>query len=225
MLDPVALRFERLAKAYDGPPIFSNLSLEIDRGLLAITGPNGSGKSTLLKLAAGLLRPSEGRADVLRNGRPLEGDERRSATGWLSPELAFYDALSARENLSFFAAAAGRPRKEADILRRLSHVSLEAADRPVGAFSSGMIQRLRLAFAFLFDPPVVLLDEPASNLDEAGRRLLAELVDRQRRDGIVVVATNDSKDLERPEATIELGRVPRAGCQNRDPTGHLKPDT
>jgi heme exporter protein A len=202
------LRFDRLGKAYDGPVVFADISLEFSGGLLAVRGPNGSGKSTLLMIAAGLLPPSAGRAEVLRDGQPLAGAARKLATGWCSPELAFYDELTARENIRFFARASGVPLDAGEVSARLAEVALAyAADRAVGAYSSGMRQRLRLAFAFLFDSPVVLLDEPSSNLDDAGRELLARLVERQRRTGIVVLATNDLRDLSAPDAEILMEKT------------------
>jgi heme exporter protein A len=204
-----SLLFDRLGKAYDGPAVFAGISLEFSAGLLAVRGPNGSGKSTLLLIAAGLLPPSAGRSEVLRDGQPLAGTERKLATGWCSPELAFYDELTARENMRFFARASGLRLDAEAVGSRLAEVSLaHAADRAVGAYSSGMRQRLRLAFAFLFDSPVVLLDEPSSNLDDEGRGLLARLVERQRRNGIVVLATNDLRDLSAPDGEIVMGGLP-----------------
>ncbi|HEY1250226.1 MAG TPA: ABC transporter ATP-binding protein [Thermoanaerobaculia bacterium] len=207
---PTTLSAERLAKSFSGPPLFSGLDLRLDRGLLAVAGRNGSGKTTLLKILAGLLRPSAGRVVVERGGRPLAGDERRFAVGWAGPDLALYAELTALENLRFFRAAAGLRAGDDELRRRLAETGLaeEAIGRPVEGFSTGMRQRLRLAFALLFDPPVLVLDEPMSGLDAEGREIVRGVVARARTRGSVVLASNDERDFEAPEQRIELRAAP-----------------
>ncbi len=205
----VAFRIEAraLSKGYSGPPLFTELSFEASAGLTAVAGRNGSGKTTLLKILARLLAPGSGRVAVFAGPRELSGEERRLAVGWAGPDLSFYEDFTARENLRFFRRAAGRPAEETEIARRLGAVGLGAvADRRVGAFSSGMKQRLRLAFATLFEAPILLLDEPASGLDEEGRGILDEIVRERRVAGPVVLASNDARDFPAPDQRLELGR-------------------
>jgi len=200
------LSAERLAKSFSGPPLFSGLDLRLDRGLLAVAGKNGSGKTTLLKILAGLLRPSAGRVLVERDGRPLAGEARRLAVGFAGPDLSLYAELTALENLRFFRAAAGSPAEDAELRRRLEETGLagEAVARRVEEFSTGMRQRLRLAFAGLFDPPVLVLDEPMSGLDTEGREMVQRFVAQARTRGPVVLASNDERDFVQPEQRIEL---------------------
>jgi ABC-2 type transport system ATP-binding protein len=201
------LEARELTKAFAGPPLFSRLSFRAESGFLAVRGRNGSGKTTLLKILASLAHPSSGSVSVRRAGEELSGDERRLAVGWSGPDLAFYEDFSALENLRFFSRAGGRPSAEADLTRRLDEVGLSGAlDRRVGAFSTGMKQRLKIAFAFLFEPPVLLLDEPMIGLDSDGRAIVERVVSRQRRDGLVVLASNDPRDFIEPDQTVELGR-------------------
>jgi ABC-type multidrug transport system ATPase subunit len=207
--DVLAFRIEArdLSKSFSGPPLFSALSFDAGAGLLAVSGRNGSGKTTLLKMLAFLLRPGSGRVRVLDGGREVSGDERRRAIGWAGPDLAFYDELTARENLRFFRRAAGRPASEEDIGRRLARVGLDrVGERRVGAFSTGMQQRLRLAFAMLFDPPILLLDEPTAGMDEEGRALVESLVAERRSQGPVILASNDPRDFQAPDDVLALGR-------------------
>ena len=201
------LTAENLSKSFSGPPLFRGLSLTIRGGLVAVASRNGSGKTTLLRILAGLARPSTGRVLLERDGRPLPDAERRLSVGWSSPDLELYGALSAEENLLFFRRAAGRPETREDARRRLAGVGLaeEAFGRPAEELSTGMRQRLRLAFATLFDPDVLLLDEPANGLDPDGRAVLAGIVERARRTGAVVVASNDARDLEGADERVELG--------------------
>lgn len=207
---PTTLEIAGVAKSYAGPPLFANLSFTIGSGLTAIAGRNGSGKTTLVKILAGLLRPSAGSVRVLADGVALEGDARRLAVGWAGPDLAFYEDFTAEENLHFFAKAAGRPADGAEVVRRLAEVGLAGAAlaRHVGAFSTGMRQRLRLVFASLFDPPILLLDEPTLGLDLEGHAAAAGIVAAQRQRGAVLVASNDERDFPSPDRRIELGGAP-----------------
>jgi ABC-type multidrug transport system ATPase subunit len=202
---------EDLSKSFTGGPLFQGLSLSIRAGLVAVAGRNGSGKTTLLKILAGLARPTTGRVRIERDGRALEDPGRRLAIGWTGPDLELYGELTAEENLLFFRRAAGQPERVEDARRRLLEMGLaeEAIGRRVEEFSTGMRQRLRLAFANLFDPELLLLDEPANGLDVEGRAVLASLVERARRRGAVVVASNDERDLVGADERIELNRVNR----------------
>ena len=200
------LEARELTKSFSGPPLFSNLSFSASSGLVAVSGRNGTGKTTLLKILARLVRPGGGSVRVLQESREIAGDARRRAVGWAGPDLAFYDDFTAEENLLFFRRAAGLAADDAAIRTRLARVGLEAvAGRRVGAFSTGMKQRLRLAFALLCDAPVLLLDEPSAGLDEAGRERLAEVIAERRRVGPVFLASNDARDFAAPDQIIALG--------------------
>src|SRR5438093_12028307 len=125
---------------------------------MAVVGPNGAGKSTLLRILAGLLRPSEGSTTLKLGGAAIRARERRRWIGFAAPELAFYPELSVAENLGFAAEARGLTAVPEAVVGALDEVGLigRAKDR-VAALSSGMMQRLRLAFALLHRPAVLLL--------------------------------------------------------------------
>ena len=183
-------------------------------GVVAVTGANGSGKSTLLRILAGLLRPRGGSATVEVAGAAVPPRARRGVVGLASPDLAFYDEMSAAENLVFTARTRGLPDAAALVHDALAAVGLasRAADR-VSGFSSGMKQRLRLAFATLHRPAVLLLDEPGSHLDEAGHAVVERLVHEQARTALVVLATNEPR-----EVALARHRVALAGSGLGDPS-------
>lgn len=200
------LAAEELGKSFAGTEVFADVSLEVAGGLFAVAGSNGSGKTTLLKILAGLLPATTGRVRLERDGTALSGQARRLAVGWAGPDLALYGELTGEENLRFFRRAAGLDAEDADIRRRLSETGLSTAagQRRVEAYSTGMRQRLRLAFARLFDPPLLVLDEPFTGLDAEGRELVHRLVADARRTGTVVLASNDERDFVEPDGRLEL---------------------
>jgi len=172
-------------------------------GVVAVTGVNGSGKSTLLRILAGLLRPSRGECRLAIGGREVRA--RALHVGFASPDLAFYEEFSAAENLTFAAEARGiaAPREVAAAALARVGLAARAADR-VAALSSGMRQRIRLAFALLGDPALVLLDEPGSHLDDEGRGMLQRLVAEARGRALTVIATNDEREWRLADQRIEL---------------------
>ncbi len=176
-------------------------------GVVAVTGPNGSGKSTLLRILAGLLRPSTGCATLTLGGDVISPAALRLRVGFASPELEFYDEMSAAENLGFAAEARGLPDPRGEVASALGRVGLAARARDlIPQLSSGMKQRLRLAFALLGGPKLLLLDEPGSHLDDEGRATLSRLVSEQGRDGLVILATNEEREWRLGTQRIELRR-------------------
>ncbi len=186
--------------------LFRALGFSLRSGeALAVTGPNGSGKSTLLSIVAGLRRPVRGRVRLEDGGRVVADEDRPLRTGLVAPYLNVYDGFSARENLAFIARARRLPRAEARIRALLDLVGLAGrSDDRVATYSSGMKQRVRFAAALLPEPPLLLLDEPTSNLDEAGRAMVVRVMAHHReRGGVLLLATNN------PEETTWCDRVLR----------------
>jgi len=174
-------------------------------GAVAITGRNGSGKTTLLRIVAGLLQPTGGRCALQVSGAPVPPAARRRCVGYAAPELSFYDELTVAENLKFATEARGAADPGGATDDALGRVGLGGREHDrYAALSSGMKQRLRLAFAILFRPPLLLLDEPGSHLDDAGREVVARLIEHQRERGLVLVATNDEREWRRADLRIEL---------------------
>jgi ABC-type multidrug transport system ATPase subunit len=160
--------------------------LDVSSGeALALIGPNGAGKSTLLAILAGALEPSAGAVER------LDGVH----VGWVPQQPAYYDRLTARENLELFARFEREtdPAEAAD--RLLVRFDLPA-DRPASALSVGNRQRLNVAVGMLGAPRVLLLDEPTASLDPGQRRRLWETVASVRDDGgAVVFATQNLEEL------------------------------
>jgi heme exporter protein A len=174
-------------------------------GTVAVTGRNGSGKTTLLRVLAGLLRPGRGQVTWHDGTKALGRVEARRRLGLLGPEVELYEELSALENLAFFAEARGLPWSDRHGEAWLDRLGLGGRGRErVGGFSSGMRQRVRIAFAFQAHAGLVLLDEPGTSLDDAGRSLLRELVREAEQTALVIVATNDALEAAWGATSIRL---------------------
>ena len=187
------LTADRLAKRFGRRLLFRELSLSVADGQsLAITGANGTGKSTLLRILAGVMRPTAGQVQLQRAGTVVPDVEHPLQSGLVAPYLNMYEGFSARENLHFLARARRLAGADARIEAVLDRVGLlPRADDLVRDFSSGMKQRVKYAAALLFEPPLLLLDEPASNLDEDGLAMVADVREEWQASGrLLVVATN-----------------------------------
>jgi len=197
-VDSVGHRFGRLV-------LFRKLSFTLDGGQsVAITGSNGSGKSTLLRILAGVLTPRAGQVTLTVDGDPVPREERPLRSGLVAPYFNAYDGLSAHENLAFLAEARQLPDAAPRIEAALDQVGLAGrTDDLVGTYSSGMKQRVKYAAALLADPPLLLLDEPSANLDEAGLSMVDRVMERQRASGrLLVVATNVAEEAARCDRTV-----------------------
>ena len=198
----IVLAFDGLSRSFGRVPVLAGVSGEVRRGeVLVVSGPNGSGKSTLLRCLAGLLRPQTGTIRLRDGERELDVAARRTSVGYVAPDLALYEALTARENLELFCRLRGVPSGRAgDLLARLDL----PPERLAGALSSGMRQKLRWAWALLHEPRVMLLDEPFQNLDAAGEAAVRSLLDRHLETGLAVVATPGELRLPRVDRRIDL---------------------
>lgn len=178
--------------------VFADVSFAVDAGTVtAVVGPNGSGKTTLLRVLAGLLAATEGSVSVAATGdRPI---------GFCPQEAAFRSGFTVRETLSFFAALLDGG---ADVDGTISLVGLDdVADRRVGALSGGMTRLLGMAGAVLGDPPLLVLDEPASGLDPAMRSHVFETATAFADRGVaVVVATHHLVGAETADRLLVLDR-------------------
>jgi ABC-2 type transport system ATP-binding protein len=187
---PAALRCDSLEKRYGRTVALGGVDLEVAPGeLLGLLGPNGAGKSTLTKIACGLVRATEGRAEV--EGAPAGSPEARAAIGYLAELFRFPDWLTADELLALhqdLAGSEGGPGERGQLLELVGLA--DAARTKVAAMSKGMQQRLGIAQALVGSPRLLMLDEPTSALDPVGRRVVRDLLRDLRERGIAVVLSS-----------------------------------
>jgi heme exporter protein A len=205
-MNKIKLRVRDLKKTFNNRLVFNKLSFELNSGdRFVITGKNGSGKSTLIKILAGVLTKTSGKLEYFVNDKKVDRENYYQVVGLVSPYLVLYDEFTAFENLSLFSKIRGMKISDEVINEILKRVGLfERRNDLVRTYSSGMKQRMKYASAILHDPLVLLLDEPTSNLDQDGKNFVDELIFNFRKDGIVIVATNETQDFKYGDKIINL---------------------
>jgi ABC-type multidrug transport system ATPase subunit len=184
-------------KRFNRDWIFRHFHYEFTTSIsYAITGPNGSGKSTLLQAIAGAIGISEGSIAYEGNGQSIAPDDAFKHLSIAAPYLEVIEEMTAAELLRFHASfkpfLSGWAVKEI-----LAKVGLQAAaDKQIRYYSSGMRQRVRLAQAIFSDTPLVLLDEPCTNLDLDGIALYRQLVEDHCNGRMVIVSSNDKQEYD-----------------------------
>ncbi|MDT0455584.1 ABC transporter ATP-binding protein [Streptomyces sp. DSM 41527] len=192
--DVTVIVTESLSKRYPRVTALDRLSLDIAPGVTGLVGANGAGKSTLIKILLGLAPATEGTAHVLGLDVTKDGGTIRERVGYMPEHDCLPPDVSATEFVVHMARMSGLPpaaarERTADTLR---HVGLyEERYRPIGGYSTGMKQRVKLAQALVHDPQLVFLDEPTNGLDPAGRDEMLGLIRRVHTDfGISVLVTS-----------------------------------
>lgn len=198
------ITLQNLGKRYNREWIFRHIEYEFIFGKkYAITGSNGSGKSTLLQVIAGSLMHNEGSVEM-HNGQLLPNEQHYQYISIAAPYLELIEEMTTLEMLSFHSTFKQLILPAAEILQT---VNLQAsANKQIRYYSSGMKQRLKLALAFLSNTPILLLDEPTTNLDEDGIALYHQLIKNYSTNKLVIVCSNDKQEYSFYEEVLEVGR-------------------
>lgn len=186
------IKLTSAGKRYNREWIFRKASLSFETGIsYAITGANGSGKSTLLQCIGGMLHISEGGLAYLNNEKKIDPDKAYQLISFCAPYQEVIEEMTLEEFLNFhfqFKPFLNRM----DVPKIIEVIGLQAAaHKQIRYYSSGMKQRVKLAQAIFSGTPVVLLDEPCSNLDVQGIELYQALIDTYCRERLVIVSSND----------------------------------
>ncbi|HEX5985749.1 MAG TPA: ABC transporter ATP-binding protein [Nocardioides sp.] len=208
---------ERLTKRFGAVTALDDLTVAVSPGVTGLVGANGAGKSTLLKILLGLIPATDGHARVLDLDVTSDGAAIRERVGYMPEHDCLPPDVSATEFVVHMARMSGLPQtaareRAADTLR---HVGLyEERYRPMGGYSTGMRQRVKLAQALVHDPSLVMLDEPTNGLDPAGRDDMLELIQRIDAEfGISVIVTShllgELERVCREIVVIDAGRLLR----------------
>jgi heme exporter protein A len=193
-----SIQAQNLSKLFGRRLIFKDINFNwSENEIYGISGPNGSGKSTLVKIVAGLISASGGKIIHTNSSGEIIPEKLHNHIGFVSPYLVLYEEFSAWENLKILAKIRGIILDEQKVIYYLTQFLLEnRKDDLVKTYSSGMKQRLKFIFALMHSPEVLIFDEPTSNLDEEGKKVVYDIVREEGKSKIVVIASNETKDLE-----------------------------
>lgn len=193
-------------KRFNREWIFRKINTEFNtKQHYAITGHNGSGKSTFIQCLAGSMLLSEGKINYQMDGIPLPDEKLYQKVSLAAPYLELIEEMTALEFLLYHTRFKSlMPEHTPDSILETVGLS-KAAKKEIRNFSSGMKQRLKLAQAFYSDTPLLLLDEPCSNLDQQGIELYHQLISSLTRDRLVIIGSNDPIEYQSCGQTIRMG--------------------
>lgn len=210
-----AIEVKNLHKAFGDLKAVDGVSFEVQQGeIFSLLGPNGAGKTTTISMLSCLLRPDEG--DALVMGHSIKADQMgvKSVLGVVPQEIALYNDLSARENLTFWGkmyGLRGAPlKKRVDEVLEIIGLTERARDR-VGKYSGGMKRRVNIGVALLHKPKVIYMDEPTVGIDPQSRRNILDSVVALKNQGMTVLYTThymeEAQELSNHIAIMDTGKV------------------
>lgn len=201
----IHLKADNLEKRFGQKTVFSNLSIDTSTNILGIAGVNGSGKSTLMRCLSGLIKPTSGTILWMIDNLELEKNNLNDYLGFMAPYVQLYEELTVQENLQFIQKVRGLAKSNStrEFLKPFGADLL--CDFHYGELSTGQQQRIKLAASVIHDPQILLLDEPGSNLDAAGKQIVENLVEKfSTENRMVIIASNQKEELELCNEIVEL---------------------
>jgi ABC-2 type transport system ATP-binding protein len=212
-----AVDINNLNFAYErqSTPLFNNLSLSIEPGeRFGLFGPNGAGKTTLMGLMTGLLHGWEGKISILGNPIKRKNKTINKLFGYVPQDLSLYEELTPVENLAFFGAWAGLPKKEikerTEELLDILHLK-EAQHKTVSRLSGGMKRKVNLAIGVIHKPQILFLDEPTVGVDVSARRDIINYLLELNKSGTTLIYTShqlsEAEGFCRQIALMDNGKI------------------
>jgi ABC-2 type transport system ATP-binding protein len=207
--DTLVIETSGLTKTFKDVKALSSLNLKVPKNsIFGFLGPNGAGKTTTIKLLLGLATPTEGDGKIFGADIKSESIAIRRRIGYLAQNPVFYDHMTSRETLRYklgFFFSGPKDLIEERIQETLELVELDdKADRPIKGFSGGERQRLGIALAQVTHPDLLILDEPAANLDPMGRHAVLEIMEKLREHATVFYSTHILDDVQKVSDTVAI---------------------
>jgi len=207
------IKLEQVTKNYGNVQGISNISLDVGTGITGILGPNGAGKSTTMKMILGLSRPSRGIVTV-EGKDPFTNQKLRRDFGFVPEYDCFYEHMTGMEFVTYFLRMHNIDKEKAEGMAReaLSELGLDdAMDRKINTYSRGMRQKTKVARATVFNPEILIMDEPFQGADPTTRMLLMEKMSKWAEDGKTILISShilhDVQSLTDNIALINNGKM------------------
>lgn len=217
MAGQVCIEIQNIYKRYKSSQedSLTNVSLDIQTGdVFGLLGPNGAGKTTLISILCGIISPSSGQIHYFIDGAPATETQRKNRIGFVPQEYAFYQELTARQNLDYFGAMYNLSKSELERSREhlLEVLGLtKAADKKVGSFSGGMKRRINLAIGIIHQPAILFLDEPTVGVDVQSRNAIIRYLQQINQEGTTIIYTShhmsEAEEFCKNIALIDNGKV------------------
>jgi len=217
-----AIEIKELHRYYEDVKAVQGVSLQIEAGtVFSLLGPNGAGKSTVISVISGLLRPTQGNAAIFGKSITSQANAAKQHIGVVPQDIALYEDLTCRENLSFWGKMYGL--RGATLESRISEIleMIELADRQkdkVEKYSGGMKRRLNIGVALLHKPDIVIMDEPTVGIDPQSRRKILDSVKYLNKQGMTVLYTThymeEAQELSDRIAIMDHGKIISEGTHN-----------
>ncbi len=212
-----AIEIKNLVKKYKSVTAVNDISLDVYEGeIFGFLGPNGAGKTTTIKTLLGLIFPTSGETLVL--GKPAGDIDVKDKISYLPESPYFYEHMSAREVVGFYGSLFGLSgdAKNKRVAHLLELVGLQnAANKPLRAFSKGMLQRVGIAQALINDPKILFFDEPTSGLDPIAHRDIRNLILHLKNEGrTIFLSSHQLSDVEMVCDRVSIlnkGKIRRIG--------------
>lgn len=201
------IELSNVSKHFNYSWIFKGLNYTFEApNIYAITGTNGSGKSSLLQILSGFLSPSKGTLYYKLDGHHLTYENLYEHLTLTTPHLALLEEFTLAEHLAF-QSQFKKPLEGHDVTSIMETCGLKKhRDKTLKHFSSGMIQRLRLALAFFFESKVILLDEPTSHLDRNGIEWYKELIKEYQQERLIIISSNVEEEYGFADHVLNIER-------------------
>jgi ABC-type multidrug transport system ATPase subunit len=199
------IKLEKVRKRFEHEWVIKDLTYTFENNkAYAILGPNGSGKSTLMQLVSGAVTPSAGSISYTLNGKPTPVEEVFRQVSFSGPYIQLVEEMTLLEHIQFHQQFKPfRQNLQPNDILALTGLG-QHADRQVRNFSSGMKQRLKLALSILSDTAILLLDEPATNLDEVGLNWYLNILSQHRTNRLVIVSSNRPEEYSFCEERLSI---------------------
>jgi ABC-2 type transport system ATP-binding protein len=194
-MDSPAIYVDNLTRRFGDFVAVDHVSFDVRPSeIVGYLGPNGSGKTTTIRMLLGLLKPSEGSANVLGFDIARQSEQIRAVCGYMSQKFAIYDDMTVWENLQFYAGVYGIVEKS-EIQKTMAHIGLTDQARILTReLSTGWRQRLALGIALVHSPRLLFLDEPTSGVDPNARRTFWDLIYDLSAQGVTILVTTHYMD-------------------------------
>ena len=197
---------DKVSKRFNQDWLFKDLDFKFSSGIsYAITGPNGSGKTTLLKVIAGMTPCTRGKINYQEQGQTIDHDSIYRYLTYAAPYMDLLEELTLREFYRFHFHL--KPNSGLTLQEIAANAGIDhALDKPIHEFSSGMKQRAKLALGIYSSTPLLLLDEPTTNLDESGISWYRSEINRVKSEKLLILCSNQPYEYDFCEEQITLGR-------------------